>query len=77
MTGEEWVAKYCAQRGLDWDKLDLPQRRAITRAIPCAIRCWRVGTPVDVAPGERCPECGRWRGFPTALERVLSEPDLV
>ncbi len=51
MTGEEWVARYCEIRGLDCDKLDLPERRTITRAIPCIVRCWRVGQPVGIPAG--------------------------
>lgn len=59
MTGEEWVDNFCRKRGLDWDKLSFADQRDITRAIPCTIRCWRVGQAVNVEPGRTCPECGR------------------
>jgi hypothetical protein len=36
----------------------VPCARAYLRSLPCSVRCWHVGGPVDVAPGEPCPECG-------------------
>ena len=71
MTGEEWAARYCEIRGLDWDKLDLPDRRVITRAIPCHIRCWRVGVSVEIPAGEVCPECGR---APSKWDHLENDP---
>jgi hypothetical protein len=75
MTGEEWVAAFCKEHDLDWSKLDISDRRAITRAIPCNIRCWRVGEPVETVRGEPCPECGTPVPKLTAWEKIaIGEP---
>jgi hypothetical protein len=73
MTGEEWVAAYCQRNGLTWEKLEIPERRAITRSIPCNVRCWRVGGPVDTVPGEPCEECGSIVPLPTAWEKIVTD----
>lgn len=54
-----WISRFCKARSLDWRKLSPVQQDGVLRAIPCTIRCWRVGEPCDVSPGENCPECGR------------------
>lgn len=73
MTGEEWVAAYCEKHGLDWGKLSLSERRDITRAIPCTVRCWRVGVAVPGTPGNPCEECGAPIPIPTAWERLITD----
>lgn len=70
MTGEEWVAQYCAKQGYDWDTLSPGIKASITREIPCSVRCWRVGEPVDSPPGSPCVECGRPVPVPSAWERL-------
>lgn len=73
MTPEGWVAKFCDDHGLEWDKLDVADRRAVLRAIPCNVRCWRVGVAVETKPGEPCSECGHPVPLPTAWDRVQGE----
>ena len=70
MTGEEWVHKLCQEREIDWSKLTAGQRTQITMLVPCTIRCWRVGGPVDVRPGEDCSECGRHVELLTSWEKI-------
>ncbi len=77
MTGEEWVAAFCENNGLDWDQLTKAERFKITMLVPCTIRCFRVGGPVDVARGEQCPECGQVVPTRTAWEHLLEEPPPV
>lgn len=72
---EEWVAELCEREGLDWEALTKAEQFQITMMVPCPIRCFRVGGPVDVEPGERCPGCGKiYVAPPTALERLAGEP---
>lgn len=59
MTTLEWVRNYCRTEGIDWSALTPGQRFQVTRLIPCSIRCFRVGEPVEVGPGQTCPECGK------------------
>lgn len=73
MTGEEWVATYCEKYGLKWEELSIPEKRGILMSIPCTVRCWRVGEPVEGEPGEPCDECGRPHPIPTAWDRILAD----
>jgi len=60
ITGEEWLAKYCVDNGIDPNKLSKAERFQLSMEIPCTVRCFRVGgyvNPMEV--GEKCPECGR------------------
>lgn len=59
IQAQEWISRHCEQYGIDWDNLNTVARTEVVRLVPCPIRCWRVGAPVDVAVGEKCPECGR------------------
>jgi len=58
-TAEEWIDEFCRDNGIDWLSLTDAERVQVARRVPCRIRCWRVGGPVDVSLGHRCPECGR------------------
>jgi hypothetical protein len=56
---EEWLTTYLTRQGID---PSTATDRAIVQAarhIPCSIRCWRIGQPVEVKEGEPCPECGK------------------
>lgn len=71
---QRWVADLCEREGLDWEKLTKGEQFRITVMVPCPIRCFQVGGPVDVEPGERCPECGKiYVAPPTALERIVAD----
>lgn len=65
MTEEEkraaadWVESFLKNHGLTWDALSPGQQTQVLRAMPCTIRCWRIGAPCDVLPGDPCPECGK------------------
>lgn len=71
MTGEEWVEAYCEKQGLVWGDLTIPEQRGILQSIPCTVRCWRVGEPVDGKPGDPCDECGRPHPLPNLWQKVL------
>jgi len=52
-------------------QIDIDQLEALAKAAmpgkpldphPCSVRCFRVGVPIPVDPGERCSECS-WRGI--------------
>jgi len=73
----EWVAEFCKRQGLDWEQLSKGERFLITREVPCNIRCWRIGGAVTVAPGEKCPECGKERPVRTRYERMLEGESTV
>jgi len=59
MTAEEWIAAYCKAKKFDWQKMTVGQQLQVTKRVPCTIRCFRVGQPIDVPVGEACPECGK------------------
>jgi hypothetical protein len=61
MTVEEWLGDFIEANQLDWEKLTKGERFQVTRMIPCNVRCFRVGGPVSVDPGQECPECGKER----------------
>lgn len=69
-AAKEWLAHLLEKHQIDWDKLTPAQRLMLTRHIPCFIRCWRVGGPVDVKPGEVCSECGQKQVVPTFWEKL-------
>ena len=75
MLAGEWVAKFCEAHGLDWEQLTKAERFKVTMQVPCTIRCWRVGGPVEVGPGERCPECGKERLPRSRYEVLVSTSD--
>jgi hypothetical protein len=55
----QWIGKYLAKHGIDQQDMSEVEWELLVRLVPCRIRCWRVGVPVEVGPGEECPECGR------------------
>ena len=71
---EAWVEAFLKAHSLDLlEDLSIPDRRFVVRSIPCNLRCWRVGEPVDTKPGEPCPECGKTVPLPTAWERLTTD----
>jgi hypothetical protein len=71
---EAWVNDFCVNQGITWDKLTPGQQFSVLRAVPCTVRCARIGEPVEVAPGEDCPECGKPHPpLLTQWERLLKE----
>jgi len=73
MTAEQWLAGYLEANNFDWDKLTKGEQFKVTMLVPCSIRCFRVGGPVDVKPGQACPECGHERPLLTVWERLLED----
>jgi hypothetical protein len=71
--GGKWLDAFIEKRGIDKDNLSKAEWFLLAMEIPCTIRCWRIGEPVDVKPGEKCPECGKTRPIPTAWERLLED----
>jgi hypothetical protein len=68
---DRWLDAYCKSSGITWEKLTAAERFQVTMLVPCTIRCFRVGDVVEVAVGERCPECG------TVLQPVMSRYDYI
>lgn len=68
---QEWLLALCKEHGVEWDGLDKSTQNGLVRSIPCNVRCWRVGGPVDTTPGEPCVECGRPVPVQTLWERLL------
>lgn len=58
VEASKWLMVFLEKNAIDWTSLSQAQKFLLMREIPCPIRCWRVGGPVDVQPGEVCPECG-------------------
>ena len=71
----EWLNQYLLENKIDMDKLSPAQQFLLMREIPCTIRCWRVGGPVEVERGKKCPECGKLRPLRTSWERILEDND--
>jgi hypothetical protein len=67
-----WVMQFCEANQLVWDELSPFEKLQVTRQVPCKVRCWRVGAPVDTTPGEPCPECGQMVPTPTVWEHVTN-----
>ena len=71
----EWLTAYFRIQGIDPDKARDEDVVKAARQIPCSVRCWRIGEPVDVKVGEPCPECGKpYKGDRLPLndvERIL------
>lgn len=55
----QWVTAYVKEVGLKTEDLSPAQWFIVAMQVPCAIRCWRVGVSIRVAPGQPCPECGK------------------
>jgi hypothetical protein len=70
LAAREWLARWLDRNHIKYDSLTQAQKFLLMREIPCSIRCWRVGGPVDVKPGEKCSECGHEEPKPTAWERI-------
>lgn len=77
IQAQEWLARFCEENGIDWDKLTLGERTQVTMQVPCPIRCWRVGGSVNVAVGEECPECGKVNKYQrmTRYTAILEDED--
>jgi hypothetical protein len=69
----QWIKDYCSARQLDWEKVMASDGLTLTRLVPCNIRCWRIGGPVDTTPGEPCAECGRPAAVPTIWDHLVSD----
>jgi hypothetical protein len=50
--GAAWLDAFLDERKIDREKLTKGDWFLLTREIPCTIRCWRIGVPVEV-PGVR------------------------
>ena len=77
LPAREWLRGFLDHHGIKWDTLTKAQQFLMTREIPCTIRCWRVGGPVDVRPGEECSECGKPVPLKTSWELIPFEPPPV
>ena len=67
----DWLEEKCRELGVEWGDLTAGQRFQLTMSVPCTIRCFRIGSSVDVAIGETCPECGKLNPLPSRYERIL------
>jgi hypothetical protein len=70
LKAREWLGGWLKARNIEWDSLTKAQQFLATGAIPCAIRCWRVGVPTGAKPGERCNECGRMQDKRTSWDMI-------
>lgn len=70
LAARKWLGEWLDKNHIDWDTLSPAQRFLLTREIPCSIRCWRVGGPVTVKPGDPCSECGKVEPKPTFWEHI-------
>jgi hypothetical protein len=70
LKAREWLGSFLERHGIEWDSLTKAQQFLMTREIPCSIRCWRVGGPVNVKAGEPCSECGKIEPKPTFWEHL-------
>lgn len=70
-----WIMSNVQLHGVALEDLTPGQIFALTRRVPCRIRCWRTGIAVDTAPKGRCPECGKPQA--TSLWERLTEEDVV
>lgn len=81
MTEEEkaaitaWIIAFCERNNIEWDKLSGVDKNRIAREMPCNVRCWRVGVPVETTPGKPCAECGHPAPLPTVWDHILAEDD--
>jgi len=69
-AAREWLGRWLERNHIDWDTLTKAQQFLLTREIPCSVRCWRVGGPVDVRAGDPCSECGKIEPKPTAWDVI-------
>ena len=72
---EKWLNAYIERNGIDFRALTKGQLCILSREVPCTIRCWRISLPVDVKPGEVCPECGKLVPPRTAWEKLARDED--
>lgn len=72
MAFEAWIHDKCRSLDVEWNALTPVERSQIMQGVPCTIRCWRVGVPIDVKDGEKCSECGA-----THRPAPLSRFDLI
>jgi len=70
LAAREWLGRWLDQHHIVWDALTAAQQFLLTRQIPCSVRCWRIGGPVDVKPGDPCSECGKIEPKPTFWDRL-------
>lgn len=71
-----WLHDFCEEHRIDWDSLSKGEQFQLTMKVPCTIRCFRVGGPVDVVPGEKCPECGKRSPHKGLFDHIQEEdPD--
>jgi hypothetical protein len=62
--GAAWLDAFLDERKIDREKLTKGDWFLLTREIPCTIRCWRIGVPVD---------CGKLNPIPDVFERLRGE----
>lgn len=72
LAARKWLAEHLEREGIKWDSLSKAQQFQMVMQIPCHIRCFRCGEPVDVTPGEECPECGKPRPKLSQWDHILS-----
>lgn len=75
MTAEEWVSNYLKTHELHWENFTPAERFRLMTCIPCKIRCYRIGEPVDVEYGKACPECGKINKTRPSRYEILGQVD--
>lgn len=72
----EFLIQKCRELNVKWEDLTAGERFRMAMLVPCTLRCFRVGGPVQVEFGEKCPECGKLHeDRPTRYERALENDD--
>jgi len=71
----KWLDKYTLDNKIERDNLTPAQWFHLVMQVPCSIRCWRIGQPVTVKPGEVCPECGKLQPVPDVWDRLRDDDD--
>lgn len=72
----EFLIEKCKELGVKWSNLTAGEQFRMAMLVPCKLRCFRIGAPVDVEIGQKCPECGKLNDDrPTRYEQILERDD--
>lgn len=72
----EFLKEKCRELNVQWEALTPGQQFQMAMLVPCKLRCFRIGAPVDVEIGQKCPECGKLNdNRPTRYEQILENDD--